>query len=409
MRVRPIVPVLVLLAVAGLAERADACFSQYVSEERFLNRAGVIVEIEVVEPGAGPPPVEGGHDPDDARALVRVLQRLRGEFPLEEFTLLGGPVASCAIGGAWARFAPGQRLFLVLDEPPPAGTRSILVCHYGRMFRGTEEDLRARLAWTRGCRLCRLRVFEREYPEDYPLAVRLRAAILDDDNADLSDATLPALVALRELLTDPDRPLPAPEIVSEGFTFRGGISTRYGRPDRYITDGRGNPPVLVRLREEIEARRKNDSDPFLALNRRLLRRYLVECLLQPPERADRFVAAVGEKELRESSFPFRRLRLEKDADRDLISILRLRRFADEEPDDLVRRGHYGVRWGKLDVDVFRPWLERHGETVPAIWSRVLIGLALLDPVSAPLVDRAEFNGWPLTPERRRRYDEALAR
>lgn len=75
----------------------------------------------------------------------------------------------------------------------------------------------------------------------------------------------------------------------------------------------------------------------------------------------------------------------------------------------MRRGHYPVGWGRLDVEVFRPWLERHGKTVPAIRPRVRVGLALLDPVSAPLVDQADFDAWPLTSERRRRCDEALAR
>jgi len=367
------------------AERADACTRPYESVERVLVRAHHILELEILS--VADVSEEKGKS---GRARVRVRQRIRGDLPLEEFTLLGGPFDTCAFGEHFQSFVAGERLFLLLDGPVPEGTNTILVALHPRVFRGTETELRARLAWSRRARTRRLALLARLFPEDYARAGKLHAAYRVSGKLGagvLNRSSYATLLALEELLRDPDRPLPPRPLPDpDAFTLREVLSRSYADDRTWVTRLKGPPPLPAAVTAALEKAGKESRDAVLATNGRILREYVVRELLQPEERAERFVAAMDEKYLSRPTFPARRLAL-READRELSSVNWLLRLADDLPDEIVYRSAWGVGWGACDPKVFEPWLATHGEAVPPAEPRVRVALSLLDPSSASLVRR----------------------
>jgi hypothetical protein len=375
---------LVGMAVLLSADPARACMRPYVSQERLLKRARHILEVEVLSVGEASPPseewIQDGEDSyrdnrKDARARVRVVRELRGRLDLEEFTLIGGPYDSCAFFPCYVTFEAGERLFLLLDGPVPRGTETVQLSLWGRVFRGTEEDLRARLAWSVRWWRERLALLQEAAPTALAEARRLSslcrsgAALLPSD---LEGASYETLLSLVELLRDPEHPVPA------GSPEAGGPT--------YVTRLQGDHSLPEPLAAALQTMRQDHAREVAETNRDLLRRFLVERLMQPGSRADRFVEAVEEECFARARLPLRGLKLTKGADRETVSVYHLLRLADDEPDGIVR-ARYRARHGSLDPRVLVPWLSRWQESLPAIEARLRVAASIPDRDVAPFVVR----------------------
>jgi hypothetical protein len=350
----------IVAAFLALAPPAAACMRPYESPERVIARATVIVEIEILSTTR----LELDRDllgpMDRARARAMALRAFRGALPIRELDLIGGPVDSCALGGACIGFERGERFWLLLEDPIPPDTEAIHVFRDPRIYRGSIEDLRAlqqRVAagWDR-----RIELLRSVAPDDLARAEMLALGFRATGR--LASAALaapyPTLLALAEVLRDPRAPLPRPPRVRKPLTMDSPF-TNEPRPKRATTylASWGRPGVPAALEKALEgyARTRNAA----TFRRRLLRAHLVEQRMVDPDLADRFVRAATESEGRLKHLPLRWLSLPKDAPDDLAAVRTLLRFADPEPDWLVKAGGRG----HVDRNLLVRWLARNPDSV----------------------------------------------
>ena len=388
------------------------CPSGYESQAALAKAARLIIGVKVESVTDSPAPkgeergvFERSDDEDfhnNAQAKVKVTEILRGTCQIREFTLLGGPYATCAPFASYVPFKPGDGLFLLLDRPLPEDTKTVVITWRCRVFFGTKEELlglldKAAGNWTRMVDLHRAL-----FPEAMSRAEALLPASREAKAIPLPrGAPYADLACLRLLLCDPQHLRPAE--VTEIKT--GSIDAPVPGEDRsaqsqqagiYRTNQRTTPWQSDDLDKALAARAAAHPKETTAFNRSLLLGCLTRHLGVPEARAgkiagdDEVAACLRKVQVSPLSLDLD-LRGDPKTSRLAKSASFLLAVADDENDRMVWRT-FGMEMRDdaptLDAGVFLPYLEQHPEQFTGSWGGTCLLFAMPDPRISPFVRKA---------------------
>lgn len=195
-----------------------ACPAGYESPESLVRHARLIVQLEVLSVEEAPLPPGGSVRPgtDDygrtsGQARVRILEVIKGECAVREFTLIGGPFHTCAPSVYYHAFEVGEKPVLILESPLPKDVRMVAITWRNRLIMENVDRIKglmekARMGWKLAVDRHR-----RAAPEEMVQAEFLRAQFIKNPAYKApSKASFGVLSCLAVLSNDPDH-LPVEE------------------------------------------------------------------------------------------------------------------------------------------------------------------------------------------------------
>ncbi len=284
-----------LLVLVLFAAKLFACPAGYESPESLVRHARLIVQVEVLSvkeaplpPGANISPPNEDYGRSSGQARVRIIEVIKGECTVREFTLIGGPYHTCAPYLMYHAFNVGKKLVLVLETPLPKDVKMVAITWRNRLMDQSVVQVRelmekARVGWKRAVDRHR-----RAVTDEMAQAEMIQAELIKNPEYKIpSKTSFGVLSCLAVLWNDPDHlPVETPEEPAnpDGYSnsFFGSF---YASKGAYITAYASRAALPAGLREVFPKRNGFGYTPppeAIHFNERILKTVLEDELFVPP-------------------------------------------------------------------------------------------------------------------------------
>lgn len=404
---------IVLLLFAGF--QAGACPQGYESPEALVKRARVILELEVLSVTNAPPPVikkqpfslkdDDPQERTNAQATVRVVKCLKGGCAAQTFTLIGGPYDSCAPYFCYLKFKPGEHLALIIEHELPSSLKAVVVNWRCRVLEPKEPELAGLMKGATEAWRKQVELYKSTTPEAFARADALHKTPAKNGRRTFSAEPYPVLACLRILWSNPEDLLPLPlterksassvrkkteaDLEPEIDPFAGEMVDGAYHTLQY--EHKTDPPELE---EALQSRLKNNPSEFVAFNKQLLGKVLIEELgLQRAKATEIINSLKATDTFCKTDFEPYKCHLgsgvaEKGKLRPLQYALEL---ADDEPDSLVWStfglGFHRKEKPTLDSTYIAFYVERNPQKDYRSWPRLVLLLSAPDLRMSAVVQR----------------------
>lgn len=290
--------ILAICCLPILGAWLHACPAGYESPESLVRHARLIVQLEVlsVEEAPLPPDVSIRDGNDDygrkfGQARVRILEVIKGECAVREFTLIGGPFHTCAPSLYYHAFEVGEKPVLILESPLPKDVKMVAITWRNRLLIESVHHIKDLMEKAREGWKLAVQRHRRAAPEEMAQAEVLRAEFIKNPAYKApSKASFGVLSCLAILSNDPDD-LPDEETEEPDDQDRwSGYSNSffasfYASKGAYVTAYGSNSVIPAGMRAVFPTRNDFNYTPppeARQFNERILKTILEDELFVPP-------------------------------------------------------------------------------------------------------------------------------